>query len=401
MPRCWTGSAPDRPGARGFAGSPTRRRRSIFALIIVGGVVRISDSGLGCGAGRQRHRGLAAVRRRCRARDRHPHDRRVLAPRPGRRSSAILVALPGAGRVAQRAAPSACSCASSIAALRADPGPGGARRADRREGPRGGAGRDPPRRRDAPDRAGAADGAARAAPEERRPPAAAPGAHACASRRSRWRSVLVLATIVAGGYMAASELDGTGRRARARSMRTWPAATSSRPAAASSCRSARSRAMDIHLTHRAFMYLASTAILRAVRGRAARSAAGSTRARGDTLALMALGVTAVLAAQVMLGAMNVWLGEHEWLIVAHLTVGTLLWVMLVAVHDAAAPCTSASPAGARRRRRQAAAWRRRTPDGSRRTARTGTRPPRGCTSRARSPRTTSRSRSRASSRCCW
>ena len=33
----------------------------------------------------------------------------------------------------------------------------------------------------------------------------------------------------------------------------------------------------------------------------------------------------------LLGALNVWLGEHEWLIVAHLTVGTLLWCSLVLV----------------------------------------------------------------------
>jgi heme A synthase len=27
--------------------------------------------------------------------------------------------------------------------------------------------------------------------------------------------------------------------------------------------------------------------------------------------------------------MNVWLGEHPWLVVVHLTVGALLWVSLV------------------------------------------------------------------------
>ena len=37
----------------------------------------------------------------------------------------------------------------------------------------------------------------------------------------------------------------------------------------------------------------------------------------------------ILIAQVLLGAVNVWVGEHAWLIVAHLAVGTLLWVSLI------------------------------------------------------------------------
>ena len=40
-------------------------------------------------------------------------------------------------------------------------------------------------------------------------------------------------------------------------------------------------------------------------------------------------VLGVLITQVLLGAVNVWAGEHEWLIVLHLTVGTLLWSTLV------------------------------------------------------------------------
>jgi heme A synthase len=34
---------------------------------------------------------------------------------------------------------------------------------------------------------------------------------------------------------------------------------------------------------------------------------------------------ALLVVQILLGALNVWLGEHAELVVAHLTVGTLLW----------------------------------------------------------------------------
>jgi heme A synthase len=40
---------------------------------------------------------------------------------------------------------------------------------------------------------------------------------------------------------------------------------------------------------------------------------------------------AILLVQVLLGAINVWAGEHAGLIVAHLTVGTLLWCSLVLV----------------------------------------------------------------------
>ena len=49
--------------------------------------------------------------------------------------------------------------------------------------------------------------------------------------------------------------------------------------------------------------------------------------------------------QILLGALNVWLGEHPALIVAHLTLATLLWATVV--HAAAS--LLAVPAGARRR----------------------------------------------------
>ena len=51
------------------------------------------------------------------------------------------------------------------------------------------------------------------------------------------------------------------------------------------------------------------------------SAAGLTR--------LGLGDHRRHAVQVLLGALNVWVGEHAWLIVAHLTGGALLWVALV------------------------------------------------------------------------
>jgi heme A synthase len=48
--------------------------------------------------------------------------------------------------------------------------------------------------------------------------------------------------------------------------------------------------------------------------------------------------------QILLGALNVWLGEHPVLIVAHLTLATLLWATVV--H--AATSLLAVPADARR-----------------------------------------------------
>jgi heme A synthase len=45
---------------------------------------------------------------------------------------------------------------------------------------------------------------------------------------------------------------------------------------------------------------------------------------------LALAIFLALAAQVWLGAMNVWLGESAALVVAHLALGTLLWLLAVA-----------------------------------------------------------------------
>ena len=39
----------------------------------------------------------------------------------------------------------------------------------------------------------------------------------------------------------------------------------------------------------------------------------------------ALALTGLLVTQILVGALNVWLDEYEWLIVLHLALGTLLW----------------------------------------------------------------------------
>ena len=52
----------------------------------------------------------------------------------------------------------------------------------------------------------------------------------------------------------------------------------------------------------------------------------------------------MLALQILLGALNVWLGENPALILAHLTLATLLWATVVQ----AGASLLAVPAGARR-----------------------------------------------------
>jgi heme A synthase len=137
----------------------------------------------------------------------------------------------------------------------------------------------------------------------------------------------VLATIVAGGYMSASELHGTTEKATAADVHT-ACGTDFPSCGGEFLPFGRSRELDIHLTHRAFMYLASFLVLALL-----ASVLVQRRRRPGSIdpALTAASVAAVLVlcVQVLLGALNVWLGEHEWLIVAHLSVGTLLWCTLV------------------------------------------------------------------------
>jgi heme A synthase len=163
-------------------------------------------------------------------------------------------------------------------------------------------------------------------------------------------TVAVLATIVAGGYMSANELHGTDR--------AGPSVHTACGEEFPSCGGeflpfGRSRALDIHLTHRAFMYIASALVLAlliavVVRGRRRPSPASR---RLTAAAAVAAGV---LAVQVLLGALNVWLGEIAWLVVVHLTVGTLLWCSLVYVSLLALKVPRRVPAPAARERQMEA-----------------------------------------------
>ena len=132
---------------------------------------------------------------------------------------------------------------------------------------------------------------------------------------------VTLCTIVAGGYMAGTQNYGRadyqpGDGAHHACGKEFP-----------SCNGdflpfGEARLVDIHLTHRVFMYLATilllTLIVLAERRRPSRGIVLSARITG-----------ALLICQILLGALNVWLDEYEALIVAHLAVGTLLWTSLV------------------------------------------------------------------------
>jgi heme A synthase len=130
-------------------------------------------------------------------------------------------------------------------------------------------------------------------------------------------SAAVFCTIVAGGYMAGTQKYGRtdyqlGDGAHHACGKQFP-----------TCNGdfmpfGKSRLVDIHLTHRAFMYLA-TLLLLALIGLALRRRPSAGVVRSAHL------LGGLLVLQILLGALNVWLDEYEALIVAHLATGTLLW----------------------------------------------------------------------------
>ena len=95
------------------------------------------------------------------------------------------------------------------------------------------------------------------------------------------------------------------------------------------------RLIDIQLTHRAFMYLATIAVL------AMTALALRQRVRNRAFWIASL----VLAAQIGLGIANVMLGEHAGLIASHLMLGTALWCVVMVA--AASLLPASAPAGRR------------------------------------------------------
>jgi heme A synthase len=145
-------------------------------------------------------------------------------------------------------------------------------------------------------------------------------------------SFFVLCTIVAGGYMAGTQNYGradyqVGDGAHHACGKEFP-----------SCNGefmpfGDARLVDIHLTHRAFMYIATILVIALV-------VLALRRGVATRFAWLALGI---LGAQVLVGALNVWLDEYEALIVLHLGLGTLLWMSVVGLTLQLYPARSGAP----------------------------------------------------------
>jgi heme A synthase len=127
-------------------------------------------------------------------------------------------------------------------------------------------------------------------------------------------SAAVLCTVVAGGYMAGTQNYGRadyqlGDGAHHACGKEFP-----------TCNGdfmpfGQARLVDIHLTHRAFMYLASALVI----------ALAVVALRRRVAVRYAWALLGLLVTQILVGALNVWLDEYELLILLHLALGTLLW----------------------------------------------------------------------------
>ena len=171
------------------------------------------------------------------------------------------------------------------------------------------------------------------------PPAAGRGLRALAITVS----VLTLATIVAGGYVAGTEKEGVAGPVRGGA---HLACGDEFPGCQGEFMPfGNGRLVDIQLAHRAFMYLTVIAVMALIALAAAR------RVRSPLI--WAAG--GVLVVQVLLGALNVWLGKHPTLIVAHLVTGTVLWTLVLSATLRFLPLPVPARAAARAEAERAAA----------------------------------------------
>jgi heme A synthase len=157
--------------------------------------------------------------------------------------------------------------------------------------------------------------------------------------RLRWLSIAataaVFCTVVAGGYMAGTQKYGRadyqlGDGAHHACGKQFP-----------TCNGdfmpfGQSRLVDIHLTHRAFMYLASILLISLI----------VVALRRRVAVRWAWALAGLLVVQILVGALNVWLDEYEALIVLHLTLGTLLWATSLGLTLQLSPARERAPAGA-------------------------------------------------------
>jgi heme A synthase len=146
----------------------------------------------------------------------------------------------------------------------------------------------------------------------------------------------VLCTIVAGGYMAGTQNYGRadyqlGDGAHHACGKEFP-----------TCNGdfmpfGEARLVDIHLTHRFFMYIASALVIALV----------VVALRRRVAVRYAWGLAALLAVQILVGALNVWLDEYELLILLHLALGTLVWATSLGMTLQLSPAHERSPRRAR------------------------------------------------------
>jgi heme A synthase len=126
--------------------------------------------------------------------------------------------------------------------------------------------------------------------------------------------VFVWLTVVAGGYMAGTQHYGRpdyqlGDGAHHACGREFPTCNDGFLPFGDA------RLVDIHLTHRVFMYITTVLVV--------WLAVAALRRGIRPTAWVLLGV---LGVQLVVGALNVWLEEYEALIVLHLALGTVLWM---------------------------------------------------------------------------
>jgi heme A synthase len=145
-------------------------------------------------------------------------------------------------------------------------------------------------------------------------------------------TALVFCTIVAGGYMAGTQNYGRadyqlGQGAHHACGKQFP-----------TCNGefmpfGEAELVDIHLTHRAFMYLASLLVISLV----------VTALRRGVAVRYAWALLGLLGVQILVGALNVWLEEYELLILLHLALGTLLWATSLGMTLQLSPARERAP----------------------------------------------------------
>ncbi len=146
----------------------------------------------------------------------------------------------------------------------------------------------------------------------------------------------VLCTVVAGGYMAGTQNYGRtdyqlGDGAHHACGKEFPTCNGEFMPFGDA------RLVDIHLTHRFFMYLASILVIVLV----------VVALRRRVAIRYAKALAALLVVQILVGALNVWLEEYELLILAHLALGTLLWATSLGMTLQLSPARERSPSHAK------------------------------------------------------